>query len=68
MRQPMEAGIVDTLRASCDDIFSLVSVEDEEIVGYILFSLVVIERHTESRTARLSAHTRRNYVQSSVSR
>lgn len=41
--QFLEAIIVDTLRANCREILSLVAVEDEKIVGHILFSPVAIE-------------------------
>lgn len=41
--QFLEAIIVDTLRANCEELLSLVAVEDEKIVGHILFSPVVIE-------------------------
>jgi len=42
--QPAEAGIVDALRENCEEILSLVAVEDEKIIGHILFSPVTIER------------------------
>ena len=40
---PLEAGIVDALRADCDDRLSLVAEEDGGIVGHILFTPVEIE-------------------------
>ncbi len=39
----MEADLVDRLRASGDVIVSLVAVENDEIVGHILFSDLRIE-------------------------
>ena len=39
---PLEAGIVDALRADCDDRLSLVAEEDGGIVGHILFTPVEI--------------------------
>ena len=41
--QPEEAGIVDKLRAECDELLSLVAVCDGEVVGHILFSPATIE-------------------------
>lgn len=41
--QFLEAIIVDKLRANCAEVFSLVAVEDEKIVGHILFSPVALE-------------------------
>jgi putative acetyltransferase len=38
--QPVEAGIVDQLRERCDELVSLVAIEEEAIVGHILFSPV----------------------------
>ena len=40
---PTEAGIVDALRANCDDILSLVAVDDEEIIGHIVISPATVE-------------------------
>ncbi|MBA2355060.1 MAG: N-acetyltransferase [Acidobacteria bacterium] len=40
--QPMEAELVERLRESCAEALSLVA-EDEEIVGHILFTPVVVE-------------------------
>ena len=68
MRQPAEAGIVDALRANCEEILSLVVADDEGTIGYTVSSPAVIERHVESRTARLGAHARRDAVRSSVGR
>ncbi len=42
--RPVEAGIVDALRAACPDLVSLVAVEGDGIVGHILFSPVTVER------------------------
>lgn len=41
--QSLEADIVDKLRNNCDDLLSLVAVENERIVGHILFSPAEIE-------------------------
>jgi len=41
--QPQEANIVDKLRANCDGLLSLVALQDEKIIGHILFSPVTIE-------------------------
>jgi putative acetyltransferase len=43
--QPQEANIVDKLRANCDGLLSLVALQDEKIIGHILFSPVTIEGH-----------------------
>ena len=43
--QPQEANIVDKLRANCDGLLSLVVLQDEKIIGHILFSPVTIEGH-----------------------
>jgi putative acetyltransferase len=40
---PQEANIVDKLRANCDGLLSLVVLQDEKIIGHILFSPVTIE-------------------------
>ena len=40
---PLEAGIVDALRASCPDRVSLVAERDGGIVGHILFTPVELE-------------------------
>jgi len=37
-----EGRIVDKIRAACEDILSLVAVEDEKVVGHIFFSPAVI--------------------------
>ena len=42
-RQPQEADIVDALRESCDEFFSLVADCDGEVVGHALFTPVTIE-------------------------
>ena len=39
--QPAEADIVDSLRAACPDVVSLVAVEENRIVGHIFFSPVM---------------------------
>ena len=41
--QAEEAGIVDTLRQNCDDLVSLVAVDEDEVVGHILFSPTTVE-------------------------
>ncbi len=41
--QQVEADIVDRLRENCPDILSLVAVQEEQIVGHILFSPARIE-------------------------
>jgi putative acetyltransferase len=41
--QPAEANIVEKLRESCDELLALVAVEDEAVVGHILFSPVEAE-------------------------
>ncbi|GAG15056.1 unnamed protein product, partial [marine sediment metagenome] len=41
--QATEAGIVDALRAGCDEILSLVAIEGEKIIGHILFSPVTVQ-------------------------
>jgi putative acetyltransferase len=43
--QPQEANIVDKLRANCNRLLSLVALQDEKIIGHILFSPVTIEGH-----------------------
>ena len=40
--QPEEGRIVDKLREACEEIISLVAVEDEKVVGHIFFSPAVI--------------------------
>ena len=42
--QPSEAGIVDKLRENCQDLLSLVAVQNGAVVGHILFSPVRIEK------------------------
>lgn len=46
--QPQEADLVDRLRRSCNDVLSLVAVEQNQVVGHILFSPATIE--SEERT------------------
>jgi putative acetyltransferase len=41
--QPAEAEIVDKLREVCENLLSLVAVQEEEVVGHILFSPATIE-------------------------
>lgn len=43
--QPQEANLVDKLRSNCDGLLSLVALQDEKIIGHILFSPVTIEGH-----------------------
>ncbi len=40
---PAEADIIDALRRDCDDLLSLVAVDDGRVVGHILFSPVTID-------------------------
>lgn len=40
---PVEAAIVDRLRASCPDLVSFVAVDDERVVGHVLFSPVTVD-------------------------
>ncbi len=40
---PAEAKVVDKLRQSCDDCLSMVAVEDDKVVGHIMFSPATIE-------------------------
>lgn len=42
--QPAEARLVDALRNGCPELLALVAVVDQEIVGHICFSPVVLER------------------------
>jgi putative acetyltransferase len=46
--QTQEADLVDKLRRDCSDLLSLVAMRQNEIVGHILFSPVIVE--SESRT------------------
>jgi putative acetyltransferase len=41
--QPDEGAIVDALRAQCPDLISLVAVDEDEVVGHIMFSPVTLE-------------------------
>jgi len=41
--QPQEANIISKLRNNCEGLISLVATENKKIVGYILFSPVIIE-------------------------
>lgn len=41
--QSQEANIINKLRINCDNLLSLVAVENEKIVGHILFSPATIE-------------------------
>jgi len=41
--QPQEANIIDKLRINCYNLLSLVVIENEKVVGHILFSPVEIE-------------------------
>jgi putative acetyltransferase len=42
----VEATIVDTVRLTCDDRVSLVALEDDRVVGHILFTPVTIDTGT----------------------
>lgn len=44
--QPEEADIVDVLRGACPDAYSLVAVEEDRVLGHILFSPATI--HTQN--------------------
>ena len=48
--QSQEADIVDRLRQNCGDLISFVALEENRLVGHILFSPVTIE--DEERTVR----------------
>ena len=41
--QPQEANIIDKVRVNCDNLLSLVAIENEKVVGHVLFSPVEIE-------------------------
>lgn len=41
--QPLEADVVDKLRAQCEEVLSLVAEDKDTVVGHILFSPAVIE-------------------------
>ena len=41
--QPQEANIIAKLRINCDNLLSFVAVENEKVVGHILYSPVTIE-------------------------
>ncbi len=41
--QNQEADIVDNLRKNCPDIISLVAIMEDQVVGHILFSPVIIQ-------------------------
>lgn len=41
--QPTEAGLVDALRSSCGEAVSLVAVENDTVVGHILFTPITID-------------------------
>jgi putative acetyltransferase len=41
--EAIEANLVDTLRVSCQDRISLVAVDDDHVVGHILFTPATIE-------------------------
>jgi len=41
--QPLEAGLVNTLRQACPDALSLVAVDGDEVVGHIMFTPATIE-------------------------
>ena len=40
--QPTEARIVDSIRAACPDVVSLVAVDGDKVVGHIFFSPVIV--------------------------
>ena len=41
--QTQEADIVDKLRQNCDELLSLVALKQNQVVGHILFSPVIVE-------------------------
>ena len=41
--RPEEAGLVEALRGSCDELLSLIAECDGEVVGHVLFTPVAIE-------------------------
>ncbi len=41
--QPQEARLIDKLRKNCGELLSLVALQDEKIIGHILFSPATIE-------------------------
>jgi putative acetyltransferase len=41
--QAQEANIVDNLRKNCEELLSMVAIDNEKTVGHILFSPVIIE-------------------------
>ena len=45
--QTQEADLVDRLRQTCDDLLSLVALIENEVVGHILFTPVVVEGEQE---------------------
>ena len=49
--QPAEANLVDALRANGKVILSLVAVQDDKVVGHILFSPVTVESDRETFAA-----------------
>ena len=44
--QPGEADLVDTLRASCSNVLSLVALDGDKVVGHVLFSPVTVSGTT----------------------
>lgn len=49
--QPNEAVLVERLRASCEDLLSLVATDGEDVVGHILFSPVTVTGTDGSKVA-----------------
>jgi putative acetyltransferase len=45
--QPLEAALVERLRAACPDAVSLVAEDDGTVVGHILFTPVTIDGHED---------------------
>ena len=41
--QSQEADLVDKVRQTCDDLLSLVALMEDEVVGHILFTPVMVE-------------------------
>jgi putative acetyltransferase len=48
--QTQEADIVDKLRQNCNDLLSLVALKQNQVVGHILFSPVIVDN--EDRTVQ----------------
>jgi putative acetyltransferase len=51
---PVEADLVEALRESADPLISLVAVEDEKLIGHILYSPVTLTGHPELKCMGLA--------------